>query len=111
MDRDRELLRGPLAGPAGPAKARAFFEAVVDPARPDTYRMPWCGRFSVPFGLMALEAASRGLGLPAPKGMPIAFGASVDAPELPVRVLGMGATAPANLYHFVSYPAVAYVND
>lgn len=111
MDRDRQLLRGPLAGPVSAAKARDFFEAMVDPARPDTYRMPWCGRFSVPFGLMALEAASRGLGLGVPAGMPIAFGASVDAPELPVKALGMGATAPANLYHFVSYPAVAYVND
>jgi len=60
---------------------------------------------------MALEAASRGLGLGVPAGMPVAFGASVDTPELPVKALGMGATAPANLYHFVSYPAVAYVND
>ncbi len=111
MDRDRQLLRGPLAGPVNAAKARDVFEAMVDPARPDTYRMPWCGRFSVPFGLMALEAASRALGLAAPTGMPIAFGASVDVPELPVKALGMGATAPANLYHFVSYPAVAYVND
>jgi hypothetical protein len=25
-----------------------------------------------------------------------------------VKEIGMGATAPANLYHFVGYPAVAY---
>ena len=25
-----------------------------------------------------------------------------------MRDLGLGATAPANLYHFVSYPAVAF---
>jgi MEMO1 family protein len=110
MDRDRELLLGPLAGELSPAKARTFFEAMVDPERPDEYRMPWCGRFSIPFGMMLLEETARGLGLGTPRGMPIAFGASVDVPELPVKALGMGATAPANLYHFVSYPAVAFVN-
>jgi len=108
MARDRRLLRGPLAGPVSAAKARAFFETMVDPADPVTYRMPWCGRFSVPFGLMLLEETSRALGQAAPKGSPVAFGASVDTPELPVKALGMGATAPASLYHFVSYPAVAY---
>jgi AmmeMemoRadiSam system protein B len=111
MDRDRGLLRGPLAGPVTAAKAQAFFETMVDPDRPDDYRMPWCGRFSVPFGLLLLESASRELGLPVPRGLPIAFGASVDVPELPVKALGMGATAPANLYHFVSFPAVAFVNN
>ena len=108
MARDRRLLRGPLSGPVSAAKARAFYETMVDPADPVTYRMPWCGRFSVPFGLMLLEETSRALGQAVPKGRPVAFGASVDAPELPLRALGMGATAPANLYHFVSYPAVAF---
>ncbi|BDU76099.1 AmmeMemoRadiSam system protein B [Mesoterricola sediminis] len=108
MDQDRRLLTGPLSGPVSPAKARAFFEAVVDPADPDVYRMPWCGRFSIPFGLLLLDATSRHLGTAAPAGRPVAFGASVDVPELPVKALGMGATAPASLYHFVSFPAVAY---
>lgn len=31
-------------------------------------------------------------------------------PALPVKGLGMGATCPINLYHFVSFPSVAYVN-
>jgi len=110
MDRDRQLLRGPLAGEITAAKARDFFATMVEPDRPDQYRMPWCGRFSIPFGLLLLEAPSRELGLAPPQGLPIAFGASVDVPELPVKALGMGATAPANLYHFVSFPAVAYVN-
>ena len=108
-DRDRELLRGPLAGPVAADKAQAFFTACVDPARPDVYRMPWCGRFSVPFGLLLLGETARALGQPAPVGRPVAFGVSVDTPELPVKPLGMGATAPANLYHFVAFPAVAYV--
>jgi AmmeMemoRadiSam system protein B len=105
---DRELLTGPMAGPVTPGMARTFFETMVDPDRPDDYRRPWCGRFSIPFGLLLLEAVSRGLGLEAVRAMPIALGASVDTPELPLRALGMGATSPINLYHFVSSPAVAF---
>lgn len=106
--RDRELLRGPLAGALSPGKAEAFFSTVVDPGDPDHYRMPWCGRFSIPFGLLLLGETARNLGLQPPVGMPIAFGTSISSPELPVKSLGMGATAPANLFHFVSYPGVVF---
>jgi AmmeMemoRadiSam system protein B len=106
--RDRELLTGPLSGPVSPEKAESFFATVVDARNPDTYRMPWCGRFSIPFGLLLLGATARELGLPPPVGSAIAFGTSIGFPELPVKPLGMGATAPANLYHFVSYPGVAF---
>lgn len=105
---DRALLVGPLSGPITSAKAEAFYATVVDPQHPDTYRMPWCGRFSIPFGLLLLDATAHRLGQPVPVGVPVAFGTSLGFPELPVRSLGLGATAPANLYHFVSYPGVAF---
>ena len=108
MDVDRALLRGPLSGPVSADKARAFSETCVDPAEPDRYRLTWCGRFSVPFGLLLLGATAHALGQPAPVGVPVALGASVDVPELPARDVGLGTTAPASLYHFVSHPAVAY---
>jgi AmmeMemoRadiSam system protein B len=106
--RDRELLQGPLAGPVSSAKAQAFFSAVVNPQAPDDYRMPWCGRFSIPFGLLLLEATARDLKAGVPVGQPVAFGTSISFPQLPVREPGLGVTAEANLYHFVSYPGVAY---
>ena len=108
MAKDRSLLKGPLAGPVSSEKAEAFYTAVVNPANPDEYRMPWCGRFSIPFGLLLLQETARNLGAPAPAGWPVAFGSSISFPQIPVRDLGMGATAESNLYHFVSYPGVAY---
>jgi len=41
--------------------------------------------------------------------VPVALGVSVDTPELSVRDVGVGPTAPANLYHFVPHPALAFV--
>ncbi len=108
VERDRQLLKGPLAGPVTSAKARAFYETVVNPQDPDQYRMPWCGRFSIPFGLLLMDETARSLGRPAPVGHPVAFGTSISFPQIPVWDLGLGATAEANLYHFVSYPGVAY---
>ena len=110
MAHDRSLLQGLLAGQVTKDMARGFSETMVDPEKPDDYRKTWCGRFSIPFGLMLLEETSRNLDLEPPIGRPIAFGASVDFPALPVKGLGMGATCPINLYHFVSFPSVAYVN-
>jgi AmmeMemoRadiSam system protein B len=111
MAHDRELLKGLLAGPVSADMARRFYGMMVDPADPTHYLKSWCGRFSIPFGLLLLESAASGLGLRPPKGMPIGFGASVAFPDLPVQALGMGATCPINLYHFVTFPSVAYVQE
>ena len=107
-EQDRRLLTGPLAGPVTTAKTEQFFTTCVDPQQPSEYRLTWCGRFSVPFGLLVLQRTTAALGLPTPVGHPLTYGTSIGAPELPVKEIGMGATAPANLYHFVGYPAVAY---
>lgn len=109
MEHDRRVLRELLAGKVTPAMAQAFYETMVDPDHPDTYRKTWCGRFSIPFGLLLLEAASRELGLAPLRGLPVAFGASVDVPELPVRRIGLGPTCPISLYHFVTFPSAAFV--
>jgi AmmeMemoRadiSam system protein B len=105
-EKDRALLTGPLSGTLTTGKVRELYAAFVNPERPDEYRLTWCGRFAVPFGLLLLERMSRDLG--PPSGRPIAYATSVGWPELPVRDLGLGATAPASLHHFVSYPAVAF---
>ena len=108
MAQDRALVRDALAGPLSLDKAKKFFAAVVNPDKPDEYRMPWCGRFSVPFGLMLLAELDKKLGV-ALHGVPLVLGVSVDTPQLKTQDVGVAATAPANLYHFVTQPGVAFV--
>jgi AmmeMemoRadiSam system protein B len=103
---DRGILRA-LAGPVSTERARTFFAAATNPDNLDDYRNTWCGRFSVPFGLMVLSELTRALGRAAPDGVPLAMGVTVDTPQL--KVPGLGGTAPANLYHFVVHPALAFV--
>jgi AmmeMemoRadiSam system protein B len=107
LAQDRALMKNVLGGPLATNKARTFFATTVNPDRPgDEYRLSWCGRFSVPFGLLFLDETAHALGLAPPIGVPVALGTSIGSPAL--RVPGIGPTAPANLYHFVSHPAVAY---
>lgn len=106
--RDRAILTGPLSGRPTVAKARALYRELVDDGDPDTYRLTWCGRFSIPFGELLLLGTSEALGVPVPRGRALTYATSVGSPELAVRETGLGATAPASLYHFVGYPAVAW---
>ena len=105
VERDHSLLTGPMHGALTDAGIRSLYETFVDPQHPDTYRWTWCGRFSVPLGLLTLERLARGLGQAV--GHPVAYSTSIAGPELPLRDLGMSPTAPSNLYHFVGYPGVA----
>ena len=84
---------------------------MVNPDKPDEYRMPWCGRFSVPFGLYALAETAKRLGLAALRGMPLVLGVSVDTPQLKTHDVGVAPSPPRrrNLYHFVTQPGVAFV--
>ncbi len=104
--KDRGLLTGPLQGQLTTAKIRTLYETFVDPQHPDTYRWTWCGRFSVPLGLLTLERVARGAG--GAIGWPVAYATSISGPELGLRDIGMAPTAPTNLYHFVGYPGAAF---
>ncbi len=104
--KDHELLSGPLSGPVTADKARALFATFVDPDHPDDYRWTWCGRFSVPLGLLTLARLTRDSG--GAVAHPLAYATSVGWPVLPLAEVGMKPTAPVSLYHFVSYPGVAF---
>ncbi len=109
--RDERILSTVIAGPATADRALAVLSTFVDPAAPDAYRLTWCGRFAIPFGMMVVSGLADNLEHAPARGIALAYSTSVGAPELPLRGVGMGETAPANLYHFVGYPAAAWVID
>ncbi len=110
--RDRELAGQLLAGPLEESKLRGFMERLVDATDPHRYLIPWCGRFSVPFGLDLVRRTVEWLQLPVPEGHFLRYGTSLSEAELPVseatRGAGLGYTAPSNLHHWVGYAALAY---
>lgn len=72
------------------------------------YKWTWCGRYSVPFGLLSAYYLNDIRSNSPVTGTFVGYRTSIDLPPLPVENLGMGVTAPANLRHWVGYAAVGY---
>jgi AmmeMemoRadiSam system protein B len=109
--RERALALGHLVGDLDASKLREFSTTLVDPATLE-YRLPWCGRFSIPFGLELLRKISLATAGKAPSGTLLRYGTSLSEPELSVtsatRSSGLGYTAPSNFHHWVGYAAIGY---
>jgi hypothetical protein len=108
VQRDLEMA-GLLCGPVTAANLEAFLYRCVDRKNVFSYRVPWCGRFSVPLGLSVASSLTRSLEGRELTGVLLDYGTSVSEATLDLADLdGMGATAPNNFHHFVGYPAIGY---
>jgi MEMO1 family protein len=105
--RDLRLIRDHLEGPISRDRLSALYGALVQDDFHE-YRVSWCGRFSIPFGLAALLATSRALGGGVPGGALLRYGTTLDPGAVDYGVPGMGATGPANLHHWVGFAAIGY---
>ena len=111
VSRERQLARRYLEGNLSATKLEGLLDTLVNPADLQ-YRLPWCGRFSIPFGLELLRKVSLETEGTTPTGDLLRYGTSLSEPELPVsdeaRAAGLGYTAPSNFHHWVGYAAVGY---
>jgi AmmeMemoRadiSam system protein B len=105
--RDRALIRDHLEGPIDRARLGGLFRALVE-EDPHEYRITWCGRFSIPFGVALMGATAAALGRPAPAGTLRRYGTTLDPGRSDPGVPGLGVTAPASLRHWVGFAAIAY---
>ena len=88
--------------------ARKFVGYTVNPNNWREYQWTWCGRYSVPFGLLTackLQELSGGMPL---KLAVTDYSTSIARKPLKVDNLNMGATAVAKLHHWVGYAVAGY---
>ncbi len=109
---DARMSQSQLEGQLDATKTKALFEDLVAPDDVRHYRIPWCGRFSIPLGLETLRLLAGKLGQPIPVGHMLRHSSSISDLELPVsnatRDAGLGTTAESNLCHWVDYLTVGY---
>jgi AmmeMemoRadiSam system protein B len=109
VNRDLDLARDYLCGPIERPNLKKFLYSCVDPEDVTDYRITWCGRFSVPFGLNVASRLTERLESRPLTGTLLDYGTSVGEASLDVEGLGgLGTTAPNNLHHFVGYAAIGY---
>lgn len=110
--RDLDLARTHLEGRLAADRLAGLLGELVEKDDVRQYRIPWCGRFSIPFGLELLRKTAALSGSGVPHGTLLRYGTSLSEPQLPVvqatRDAGLGTTAPSNLHHWVGYAAVGY---
>ncbi len=107
-DYEGEIINTCFKGDLTREKIARFFGYTVDPDNYMDYRWTWCGRYSVPMGLLtSLEL--QGLQESRPlEGIPVAYATSITQKHLQVDDLGMGTTAIATPQHWVGYPAIGF---
>jgi AmmeMemoRadiSam system protein B len=73
------------------------------------YKWTWCGRYSVPFGLLTAWQLQQRMGDQPLAGTILGYATSLEDQRIKVDDLdGMGVTAPATLRHWVGYAAVGF---
>lgn len=107
VEHEYDIINNCLTEKISPDKVKKFFDFTVDEKDYHNYKWTWCGRYSVPFGLLTsyyLQDLYK-INL---TGTNVGYATSLDHPHILVSDIGMGITAPANIHHWVGYPAVGY---
>ena len=107
IQHEREVI-ATITGVLEPGNIGQFCNYTVQEKDYHEYKWTWCGRYSVPFGLLTAYHLNRLVDSGPLTGYFIGHATSIDHPKLEVELLGMGVTAPANLRHWVGYAAVGY---
>ncbi len=107
--KDLKIIDECLTGEMNSEKIKRFYDYTVDPDDFKAYQWTWCGRYSVPFGLLFANKLNRLNGNQSLKGVFVGYRSSYPTTHhIEVTDLGMGTTAPANNSHWVSYVGMLY---
>ncbi|MCE1164949.1 MAG: AmmeMemoRadiSam system protein B [Bacteroidetes bacterium] len=104
---EHEIIDNCLTGNITAGKIKKFTEYTVSEENYRDYKWTWCGRYSVPFGLLTVLNLQKSFGENL-SGYLLKYATSIDHPHVPVKDSGMGTTAPAYLRHWVGYAAIGY---
>ncbi|HNW98403.1 MAG TPA: AmmeMemoRadiSam system protein B [Bacteroidales bacterium] len=88
--------------------AKKFFEYTVQNNDWREYKWTWCGRYSVPFGMLTANKLQKLSGTQPLKLMISDYSTSIAHKPFKLDDIKMGATAIANLHHWVGYAVVGY---
>jgi len=105
---EMEIIDNCLIGEMVPEKAGKFVNYTVQDTNFRDYKWTWCGRYSVPFGLLASYNLNQMTSASSLSGEFVGYSNSIDHPAIKVDDLNMGVTAVANNHHWVGYSAIGY---
>jgi len=108
LSHEYEIIGNCLTGIITKDKIRRFTEYTIQDTNFRTYKWTWCGRYSIPLGLLTGYYMQQNLRQGSLKGTFLGYSTSIGQPPIPVDDLKMGTTAIATLHHWVGYAAIGY---
>ncbi len=106
--KDLMIIDDCLNGEVKKERIRKFFDYTVSAEDFREYSWKWCGRYSVPFGMLFIEKLNWLCCGTTLKGEVTGYRSSITTSHIEVKDLGMGTTSPANQRHWVSYVGVQF---
>ncbi|MCM8568012.1 AmmeMemoRadiSam system protein B [Gramella jeungdoensis] len=107
-EKDLRIIDETLKDELSEEKIRDFNNYTVQEYNYKEYKWTWCGRYSVPFGLLFANKLNRLINNEDLQGKIIDYRSSLRNEHIPVKDLGMGTTAPSKPTHWVAYLGMAY---
>lgn len=108
LTKEYMILDSCLTGNLTTERIKKFASITVKPDDYREYQWTWCGRYSVPFGLIVALDLRKKLNAEPLSGKFIGYSASIDHQPLKVDDLRMGKTAKADIRHWVGYASVGF---
>jgi MEMO1 family protein len=106
---EQRIMRDCFEGDLRPDKIERFTRYTLADHDHREYKWTWCGRYSVPFGLLTAWHLQQLRGAPPLAGTILGYTTSLEDQRIKVDDLdGMGTTAAATLRHWVGYAAVGF---
>jgi len=109
IEHEHRIMSDCFDGALSPDRIERFTRYTLADHDHREYKWTWCGRYSVPFGLLAAWHLQQHLRAQPLTGTIVGYATSLDDQRIKVDDLdGMGVTAPATLRHWVGYPAIGF---
>jgi AmmeMemoRadiSam system protein B len=105
---DQRLIRSYLTGVMDSGKIEGLTNELWGKTYLEYRNTYWCGKYSIPFGLLAVEKIIGRTMNKKISGMLFRFSDTYSEGVLPLKKTGMGTTAPFSLRHWVSFFSIGY---
>jgi AmmeMemoRadiSam system protein B len=108
---DRRLIGSYLTGALDAGKIQGLTKELWGATYADYHNTYWCGKYSIPFGLLTADKIVRLTGGKSLTGRLFRYSDTYSEGVLPLKKTGMGTTAPFSLRHWVSFFSIGYYAD
>lgn len=108
---DQRLIRDYLTGVMDDGKVEGLTKELWGATYLDYRNTYWCGKYSIPFGLLTIQKILALTESKKMSGMLFHYSDSYSEGALPLQRTGMGLTAPYSLRHFVTWCSIGYYRE